>query len=86
MLQPINVLVANICGEMADFEGRKEIFEEMRKAGVKKEAGWSRIELNGKHHTFHANDMTHPKIEEIRTCLKYFGEIFQGDYSKYVRS
>lgn len=51
------------------WEDKARIRRMMEERGIKKEPGVSRIEVNGKTHTFMANDRNHPQLREIHREL-----------------
>ncbi|EEF41537.1 pentatricopeptide repeat-containing protein, putative [Ricinus communis] len=63
------VLLANAyaaCGKWNEFA---EVRKEMKERNVKKEPGFSQIEVKGKSHVFFVRDRSHPQLEEIYLFL-----------------
>lgn len=82
------VLLSNIYATAGKWQERAEVRKLMDKRKVKKEAGYSWIEVKNKTYSFLAGDDSHPssdqiymKLEELSTRLKDFG--YQPD-TNYV--
>ncbi|KAM7261574.1 hypothetical protein ACFE04_020651 [Oxalis oulophora] len=60
------VLQSNIHAHTNKWENVESIRQVMKVKGVKKQPGYSLIELDGKVHSFTMGDKTHPEIEKIK--------------------
>lgn len=89
LLQPQDsaayVLLSNIYAAAGNWHERREVRKMMEKRKVKKEAGYSWIEVKNKTHSFLASDLSHPmsdriysKLDELQTRLKDMG--YQPDF------
>ncbi|KAJ7521161.1 hypothetical protein O6H91_19G040600 [Diphasiastrum complanatum] len=60
------VVLANIYASAGRWDDVAKIRRIMEERGIKKEPGWSCIEVRSKIHKFVANDKSHPQINEIQ--------------------
>ncbi|XVE59548.1 hypothetical protein DITRI_Ditri05aG0054700 [Diplodiscus trichospermus] len=91
LLQPEDsaayVLLSNIYATAGHWHERKAVRKLMEKRKVKKEAGYSWIEVKNKTHSFLAADLSHPmsdriysKLDELKTRLRDMGYQPDIDY------
>ncbi|XVF46893.1 hypothetical protein PTKIN_Ptkin03bG0064600 [Pterospermum kingtungense] len=81
------VLLSNIYAAAGNWHERRAVRKMMEKRNVKKEAGYSWIEVKNKTHSFLAADLSHPmsdhiysKLDELKTRLKDMGYQPDTDY------
>ncbi|XP_022755969.1 pentatricopeptide repeat-containing protein At2g27610 [Durio zibethinus] len=81
------VLLSNIYAAAGNWHERRKIRKLMENRNVKKEAGYSWIEVKNKTHSFLAADLSHPmsdriysKLDELKTRLKDMGCQPDTDY------
>ncbi|XP_050237186.1 pentatricopeptide repeat-containing protein At1g14470 [Mercurialis annua] len=76
-LEPQNsgnyVLLSNIYASLGRWEDVNRVREMMRKAEVKKTAGWSWVEYKGKVHKFMVGDRSHERSDDIYRVLAELG-------------
>ncbi|XP_068641155.1 pentatricopeptide repeat-containing protein At4g39952, mitochondrial [Aristolochia californica] len=63
------ILMSNMYGSVGRWEEVENMRLKMKNKGVKKRAGWSAMELDGKVHLFLVGDESHPSSEEIYRVL-----------------
>ncbi|XP_059457279.1 pentatricopeptide repeat-containing protein At2g33680-like [Corylus avellana] len=76
------VLLSNTYIEAGSYEDGLILRDRMKEQGVKKEAGYSWISVNGRIHKFYAGDQQHPqkehiyaKLEDLRVKIKSMGYV-----------
>ncbi|CAH9110059.1 unnamed protein product [Cuscuta epithymum] len=81
--EPMNigyyVLLSNIYTEAKDWEGVRRVRVMMRERGLRKDAGYSYVEMEGRIHVFVAGDTSHPRLKEIHNVLGRLEERFGED-------
>ncbi|MCO5586069.1 hypothetical protein L7F22_040008 [Adiantum nelumboides] len=65
-----SIMLANSYASSSRFEDKAKIRALMEARGLKKEPGWSRIEIQGQLNTFLVDDKSHPRNKEIRVELQ----------------
>eukprot|EP00250_Pteridium_aquilinum_P006837 c16673_g2_i1 orf=288-1217(-) len=65
-----SVMLSNSYASSSRFEDKAKIRALMEARGLKKEPGWSRIEIQGQLNTFLVDDKSHPRNKEIRVELQ----------------
>ncbi|KAH0469916.1 hypothetical protein IEQ34_001474 [Dendrobium chrysotoxum] len=63
------VQLSNLHSMHGEWENAERVRSLMEKKGVKKDAGWSWIEIRNEVNSFHANNESHPKVEMIYQVL-----------------
>lgn len=68
------------------FDDKAKVRQLMESRGLRKEPGWSRIEINSQVFTFLVDDMSHPQSKEIRVELQRLLKIMkEGGYTADLR-
>ncbi|WCJ20005.1 pentatricopeptide (PPR) repeat-containing protein [Euphorbia peplus] len=63
------VLLANVHASCGNWDESAKVRKKMKEMNVKKEPGFSQVEVKGKKHVFLVRDRSHPQIEEIYEFL-----------------
>jgi pentatricopeptide repeat protein len=75
------VLLSNIYAEAGRWNGIEKVRKLMKERKVKKNAGWSWIEVNNHLYTFHVGDRTIPQIDKIYAKLETLsGQMKEAGY------
>ncbi|KAF3790882.1 putative pentatricopeptide repeat-containing protein [Nymphaea thermarum] len=84
---PVNyVVLSNLYAEVGLWKECEIIREMMKRKGLKKEAGWSWIEIDKEVHFFYGGDDSHPLFKEIHEALaEVTGKIKEMGYIVGVR-
>ena len=67
------VQLSHSYASMKKWDGVGEVWNQMKSLHLKKQPGWSFIELNGTITTFFTHHSSHPQFEEIMLVLKFLG-------------
>eukprot|EP00250_Pteridium_aquilinum_P006836 c16673_g1_i1 orf=520-1440(-) len=73
----VSVIQSNGYASSSRFEDKAKIRALMEARGLKKEPGWSRIEIQGQLNTFLVDDKSHPRNKEIREELQRMLELMK---------
>ncbi|KAK8953152.1 Pentatricopeptide repeat-containing protein [Platanthera guangdongensis] len=68
------VLLSNICANAGKWEEVARVRQLMNGRSVKKNPGWTWIEINSKRYQFRVGDKSHPQYQDIYEMLNVFSE------------
>ncbi|KAH7388589.1 hypothetical protein KP509_16G082900 [Ceratopteris richardii] len=81
-----SLILSNNYASSSRFEDKAKIRALMEARGLKKEPGWSRIEIQGQLNTFLVDDKSHPRNKEIRQELqRMLGLMREAGYVADIR-
>ena len=81
-----SLIQSNSYASSSRFEDKAKIRALMESRGLKKEPGWSRIEIQGQLNTFLVDDRSHPRNQEIRAELqRMLGLMKEAGYVADIR-
>ncbi|PKU80079.1 Pentatricopeptide repeat-containing protein [Dendrobium catenatum] len=77
------VQLSNLHSMHGEWESAERVRSLMEKKGVKKDAGWSWIEIRNEVNAFHASNESHPKAEMIYQVLNELFGIMKDEVNAY---